>query len=500
MLLSKVFAWRAREQPDAPAVIDGASAIGYGALDGAVRHAVAWLGGEDVRAGDTVALTLADPLAHLVLSLALMRIGAVQTSLAPGLPLLMRTDIARTVGVGLTVTDGTASLGEAAAARVPDVRAWVRAGDGAADPPPPPDPEATAVLAVGSGSTGAPKVIPVRHRHLTARSLNDLAGWPTRAGDRVLVLQSLGTLTHLSRSLFTLHAGATLVLARDTAPDERAQAIAGLVDRHDVRHLHCTPLGAGLLTRAFAGADRPRFPGLANIRIGAAVVGARLRSDVRRLLSPNLTINYGANEVGSIACGSAAVLARHPDSVGRALPWNEVEIVDADGRPLPAGATGLVRVRGPSVVDGYVGDPEATARRFRGGWFHPGDVGTCTEDGVLHLAGRDDDMMIVAGINVFPAEIERVLEAHPAVGEVAVLPAASETLQDLPVAFVVARAPTSEAALLAHARERLGVRGPRRVHLVDHLPRNPAGKIDRRALGAMVRPGAGAPDLDGPPA
>lgn len=330
-----------------------------------------------------------------------------------------------------------------------------------------------------------------------ARSLNDLAGWPTGPGERVLILQSQGTLTHIARSLFALHAGAALVLIRDTPQDARAQVIADLLDRHEVRHLHCTPFGAGLLVRTFQEAGQPRFPGLANVRIGAAVVGPQLRAEVRRRLSPNLTINYGANEVGSIACGSTAVLARHPDAVGRALPWNEVEIVDPEDRRLPAGALGHVRVRGPAVVDAYVGTPEVTARRFRGGWFYPGDVGRMTEDGAIHLAGRDDDMMILAGINIFPAEIERVLETHPSVREVAVLAAISELLQEVPVAFVVAEAPATAEELAAYARSRLGVRAPRLVFLIGNLPRNAAGKIDRPRLRSIAAAGT-RPGLAGP--
>lgn len=485
MLLSKVIAWRALEHPAAPAVIQGERLVGYGPLDRAVRRAAAWLQQEGVRPGTVVALTLFDPFAYLLLSLTLLRMGAIHASLPPGTPPGMRADLLGLIRPAVTVTDAAAGPGDPAILRLPDIAAWFEEAV-EAPAPPFPDAEALAVLAVGSGSTGRPKVIPVRQRHLTARSLNDLAGWPVAPGDRVLVMQSAGTLTHLARSLFALHAGATLVIAGDTPRSDRFAAIGELVDRHRVRHLHCTPPAAGLLVRAFEDAAEPRFPDL-RVRIGAAIVGPRLRADVQRVLSPALSINYGANEVGSIACGSPALLHRHPQAVGRALPWNTVEIVDPDGRPVPPGAAGRIRVRGPAVVAEYLEDPQASADRFREGWFYPGDVGMCTEDGAIHLAGRDDDMMNLAGVNIFPAEIERVLETHPAIDEVVVLAIPSPTFQDIPVAFVTTRAPVTEAEILDHARDRLGFRGPRQVHLLETMPRNAAGKIARTELRARAR-------------
>lgn len=498
MLLSKVIAWRALEHPAVPAVIVGERSIGYGALDRAVRRAAAWLLREEVRPGTVVALTLSDPLAYLLLSLTLLRLGAVHASLPPGTPPGMRTDLLGLIRPAVTVTDAAAGADDPAVLHLPDIATWIEeTGDVPA--PPFPDAGALAVLAVGSGSTGRPKVIPVRQRHMIARSLNDLAGWPVAPGERVLILQGAGTLTHLARSLFALHAGATLVITSDGPRSDRFAAIGELVDRHRVRHLHCTPPAAGLLVRAFEDATEPRFPDL-RVRIGAAIVGPRLRADVRRVLSPALSINYGANEVGSIACGSPALLRRHPDAVGRALPWNAVEIVDPDGRPVAAGKAGRIRVRGPAVVAEYREDPQASADRFRDGWFYPGDIGMCTEDGAIHLAGRDDDMMILAGVNIFPAEIERVLETHPAVDEVVVLAIPSPAFQDIPVAFVTTRAPVTEAEILDHARDRLGFRGPRQVHVLETMPRNAAGKIARAELRRRIRPSGDGPGTGNPDA
>src|SRR5690606_8869924 len=124
---------------------------------------------------------------------------------------------------------------------------------------------------------------------------------------------------------------------------------------------------------------------------------------------------------------------------------------------------GEIRVRGPGVVKGYPDDPDETVRLFRDGWFHPRDRGHMTTDGQLVHGGRVDEMMIVDGINLHPAEVDHVLAAHPAVREVACLPVVSRIHQQVPVCAVVLHAghTTTAAELLDHAFDALGPRAPR---------------------------------------
>jgi len=165
----------------------------------------------------------------------------------------------------------------------------------------------------------------------------------------------------------------------------------------------------------------------------------------------------------------------------------EVAVVDpATGSRLAAGEAGEVVVRGPSVTSGYWADPAATREAFLdGGWLRTGDVGSLDEDGYLYLRDRIKDMIISGGENVYPAEVENVMAAHPAVAEVAVVGAPSERWGETPVAFVVPAAgrQIDEAELIAFCRERLAhYKCPTRVERSGGLPRNPSGKVLKREL------------------
>jgi acyl-CoA synthetase (AMP-forming)/AMP-acid ligase II len=195
-----------------------------------------------------------------------------------------------------------------------------------------------------------------------------------------------------------------------------------------------------------------------------------------------LCINYGTNEAGPVTRMSPTFLARHPDSIGCVTPETEVMICADDGTPAEPGIPGSIKVRGGSVVEGYFQDETATAANFGDGWFDTGDIGYLTADGALYLLGRNDDMMIFNGFNIHPSEIERFMEQHPCVSEVAAVSVKSDLHGDIPVAFVVRKRECTEAELIAACDERLGIKAPRRVFFVKDLPRNAAGKVLRREL------------------
>jgi acyl-CoA synthetase (AMP-forming)/AMP-acid ligase II len=136
------------------------------------------------------------------------------------------------------------------------------------------------------------------------------------------------------------------------------------------------------------------------------------------------------------------------------------------------------------MTTGYLDDEAATATAFRDGWFYPGDMGHRSEDGLLFLDGRSDDMMLLASINIFPAEIEHAMEALPGVVECAAFSMKSASFGDVPMLAAVVTGPIRAPDMLAYARSRLGLRAPRKIFLVDSLPRNRGGKIDRHALRA----------------
>ena len=203
-----------------------------------------------------------------------------------------------------------------------------------------------------------------------------------------------------------------------------------------------------------------------------------------------MTVRYGATECGTIAFASPGQHDEY-EAVGFPVAGLELEIVDALGVAVGPEEAGEIRVRVDGMASGYVDNPEETQLRFRDGWFYPGDVGMLLDDGRLVVHGRADDMMILNGINVFPAEIERVLERHPAVLTSAALPLPSHVHGQIPVAAVELRpgAVVSSMELLVYAREQLALRAPRRIIVLKVVPRNEQGKILRRELASMFEVG-----------
>ncbi len=167
-------------------------------------------------------------------------------------------------------------------------------------------------------------------------------------------------------------------------------------------------------------------------------------------------------------------------------------MVDGD-RDLPAAEAGEVLLRGPTVMAGYLDDPEATAQVLSAdGWLRTGDLGVLDERGYLRIVGRVKDMFIVGGLNAYPAEIENALLRHPDIAEAAVIGIPDERLGEVGMAFVVTRSGdrTAGPAIIAWAREQMANhKVPRAVEVVDELPLNATGKVEKTALRARVAAG-----------
>jgi o-succinylbenzoate---CoA ligase len=177
------------------------------------------------------------------------------------------------------------------------------------------------------------------------------------------------------------------------------------------------------------------------------------------------------------------------------LLFGEVRIVDEAGAPLPEGQHGEVIVRGPTVMAGYYGEPEATARVLHDGWLHTGDIGYLDRDGDLWLVQRRSDVIVSGGENVYPAEVEAALREHPAIVAAAVagLPDAEWGERVAALVVPVAGARLDAAELLAFLRGRLaGYKLPRTLRIVEALPQTASGKIARAAVRELLLAGGDA--------
>ena len=203
---------------------------------------------------------------------------------------------------------------------------------------------------------------------------------------------------------------------------------------------------------------------------------------------------YGLSETSPVASFNHPGRVRKPGSIGSPVEGVEMRVVDADGHELPVGEPGEIAIRGPNVMKGYWGKPEATAEVIRDGWFLTGDLATVDDDGYYHIVGRKKDLIIRGGYNVYPREIEEVLHEHPAVAEVAVIGIPHVELGEDVGAAVVLKpgASATPEELRAFAKDRVAAyKYPRHVWLVPELPKGPTGKILHRMVQApndLVQP------------
>ncbi|MFO1199991.1 MAG: class I adenylate-forming enzyme family protein [Burkholderiaceae bacterium] len=470
----------ARRTPSRAAVVHPGGTLTWAQLDRALCSGADFLHARGIRPGARVGLTIRAPIAHLVASLALARIGASHVALSATDPPAVRRESAAFLGL-------THVVGDADDADLPGV-ACVRfapvgdAAPGSSEPSPPTprvdgDASAAWLFLKSSGTTGAPKFAELSHAISFERSARYRAGYGYRDGDVFWTGVGAAFITPKQHFLSALQAGVTICVSEGLGI---SRALVAFLRASHVTLAYATPSQMWELIDACEGG--PALDGIRVFMSGTTTVSRELREAFGAQVCPNLYVNYGTNEAPALSIASPALLARIPDAVGVPSGSVELQIVDGEGRALAPGETGEIRVRGTGVVRAYFSNPDATAKSFRDGWFHPGDLGFLTVDGALVLQGRVDDMMIFDGVNIFPAEIERVLGAHPAVREAAAYPIAHPRFGDVPAAAVTLSAPATEAELIRWCEARLGVKHPRKIRVVQDFPRNSIGKIVKRAL------------------
>ncbi|HSN34110.1 MAG TPA: fatty acid--CoA ligase family protein, partial [Ideonella sp.] len=345
------------------------------------------------------------------------------------------------------------------------------------------DPEAGLVILYTSGTTGLPKGALISQRAMLARAAVFAADYGIRGGDGFVAWSPLFHMAATDHALATLMLGGK-VTVHDGLDVARLCAV---LDREPIGWLLAMP---GMIEALIEGlkTHRPRLPSLRMVGAMADLVPPRQIAELTRLLGVPYLNSFGSTETG-LPPGSGALLApgEVPASLAkRASGLCEIRLVGADDAEVPAGTPGELALRGPTLFSGYWNADAANAHDFRGGWFHMGDVFVRHADGRLDFVDRLKYLIKSGGENIYPAEIERVLLAHPAVRDAAVVRRRDERWGEVPVAFVALKdGAEASPPLAAWCRERLaGYKVPREFRLVDYeaLPRSSTGKIQRHEI------------------
>ncbi len=342
------------------------------------------------------------------------------------------------------------------------------------------DENAPAVIAYTSGTTGRPKGAVLTHRNLLAHiSLVGLANGWTPATRTLLCVPLAFTGGIVNNFIATYGVGGTLVLERTFEP---ARAL----------ELLCTQaisvmIGVPVMWQGIAS-----VPGFDEADLGAlttAITGGAPVPEVllRTFQAKGVLIRqaYALTEAtGTATLLPAGLALAKPKAAGMPNLHTRLQIVDDSGQPCLPGQAGEILLRGPQVMTGYWNDPQATAAALTGGWLHTGDIGRLDDDGLLEIVDRKNDLIISGGLNVYPAELERVLAELPDVIEAAVIGVPDERWGEVPAAIVRGGASIDSETVTAHCRAQLAdYKTPRHVVLVDEpLPRSMSGKVLRREL------------------
>jgi fatty-acyl-CoA synthase len=348
------------------------------------------------------------------------------------------------------------------------------------------DPKAqddAAVVIYTSGTTGKPKgAVRKFPRDMLPAALRFIAETPMRVDDIHLTACPLYHSTAFGFLTLTHILGATAVMMDEFRPEPFLE----LVLRYGVTTTAVVPT---MLHRILAlppeTLARYRTSSLRTIFTGGAPLPGPLGQEVMDHFGDVLYNFYGATETGLVTLASPRDLREAPATIGPAVPGNDIRLLDDAGKLVPKGSVGELWVKNKLLVEGYHEDAAATKDSLRDGYFSVGDLARCDAKGRYFIEGRKRDMIISAGVNVYPAEVEGVIEEHPDVAEVAVVGLSDAEWGERVTAFVVMRpgiARDSEA-LKAWTRERLaGPKRPREYVFMDVLPRNPTGKVLKREL------------------
>ena len=489
-----------------PALIDGRTGrfLTYEQLLSAIDRTAASLAARGFRKGEVFAIHCLNAPEYAVAFLAVAQLGGASTMVSPLFNEAELTAQLKDSGASYLLTNSQFAETALGAARATSLREVFVLGE--ADEAPGAtafssllntkdhapqveiDPrEDVVALPYSSGTTGWPKGVMLTHYNLVTMLRQMETAAVLHPWDRVICVVPCYHVYgfHVVLNL-ALRTGATVV----TLPRFDLEEFLSTLQDYEINIVPVVPPIVLELARTPL-VDRFDLAKLETLHCGAAPLSVEVAYAACERLGVRISYGYGMTELSPLShLTYSSANSDQPDSAGYCLPNTVCKIVDADTKEeLDAGENGEVCVRGPQVMKGYLGQPQATAEIIDGeGWLHTGDIGYADTDGALYIVDRLKELIKYKGRQVAPAELEAVLLSHPAIADAAVIPSPDAEAGEIPAAFVVLKEEVSEREIMDFVGERVAPhKRIRRVEFVDQIPKSPAGKILRRVLVQRVR-------------
>jgi long-chain acyl-CoA synthetase len=480
--------------PDRPALVESSGSWTYRQLASAISDTEIWLSGLGVRPGDRVMIVGENCRAFVTILLAAAGIDAwpvlVNARLSPREVDEIKNHCgARRVFYTISVSTHAADHAMRHGSSVEDKNAFGSTGIGPLNYDAEPEPleanvsDRVAALIYTSGTTGLPKGVMLSHGNLLFMAEGSAKVRSVGPQDRVYGVLPMSHAVGLSVVLLgSLIAGATLYLTPRFDP----MAARVMLEKDQLTLLLGTPAIFNQLLQyaKLRKISSLRFPALRIISSSGAPLDSATKSGIESLFDMVLHNGYGVTECSPTIALTRPESPRTDTSIGAVFPGVEIKFVGSDGEAIPAGEVGELRVRGPNIMKGYYRAPEETAAAVDAeGWFNTRDLARL-EDGNLFIVGRTKDLIVHRGFNVYPAEVEAVLNAHPAVVQSAVVGRSVQGDEEV-VAFVqpLPGSPLTQDELAEYASLHLAqYKRPSQIVLVPAMPVTPTGKIVKGEL------------------
>ncbi len=468
-----------QRSPDAAAFIFRGTVITYRDYHRILCSMAKVFHDQGIRPGDVIGVCMGHAPMHCIAILALARLGAISLPISPGWLLPLRARMMQKFGAGVAVSYNQ-DFG------VPEVRNIRLDGITFNEPQSldfigyVPEGDTPFRMSLTSGKTGDPKGELLTHGYLLDRIEKTL--FDCAADSRVMPF-NLNHPMGMTIALGVLTVGAALIFSDNYESADIAKATL----LYGATHNFVSPMTAAQLLAPLQN-DGVAFPSLRHLRIVGGAPKEELLAGLRSKVTPHIFVSYGMTELGPVAMATSEILRDFPNCAGKILPWVQLEVVDEAGARVPSGLSGEVRVRIPGMPTAYHGDDATTKKSFRDGWFYTGDFGRVSDDGLLYIENRIDDVINLGGPKVNLVWLEKILERDPAVGEAVAFALEDEAGAPYMAAAIIPRVGNIDIQKLGtFAEQEIGWASPKEFFIMRDFPRNPSGKLLRAEVTARAK-------------